>query len=48
MHTFISKSKLLETAYYTGKHVSYVFENLRKRKAPNRHQSPKMGRLKGK
>jgi hypothetical protein len=35
MHTFISKPKLPVTVYYTGKHVSCVFEDLRKRKAPN-------------
>jgi hypothetical protein len=35
MHTFILKPKLPKTVYYTGKHVNYVFEDLRKRKAPN-------------
>jgi hypothetical protein len=35
MHTFILKPKLPETIYYTEKRVSYVFEDLRKRKAPN-------------
>jgi hypothetical protein len=34
MYTFISKPKLPEIVYYTGKQVSYVFEDLRKRKAP--------------
>jgi hypothetical protein len=36
MHTFISKLKLPVIVYYTGKHVSCVFEDLQKRKAPNR------------
>jgi hypothetical protein len=35
MHTFISKSKLPMTVYYTEKHVSRVFEDLQKMKAPN-------------
>jgi hypothetical protein len=35
MHTFISKPKLPVTVYYTGKHVSCVFEDLWKMKAPN-------------
>jgi hypothetical protein len=35
MYTFISKSKLPVTVYHTGKHVSRVFEDLRKTKAPN-------------
>jgi hypothetical protein len=35
MHTFISKPKLLVTVYYTEKHVSCVFEDLRKRKVSN-------------
>jgi hypothetical protein len=35
MHTFISKPKLHVTVYYTGKHVSHVFEDLWKTKAPN-------------
>jgi hypothetical protein len=35
MHTFISKPKLPVTVYYTRKHVSCVFEDLQKRKAPN-------------
>ena len=34
-HTFVLKPKLPETVYYTGKHVSYVFEDLRKRKSPS-------------
>jgi hypothetical protein len=34
MHSFISKPKLPVTVYYTGKHVSCVFEELQKRKAP--------------
>jgi hypothetical protein len=33
---FISKPKLPVTVYYTGKHVSCVFEDLRKTKAPNK------------
>jgi hypothetical protein len=35
MYTFISKSKLPVTVYYTGKHVSRVVEDIRKMKAPN-------------
>jgi hypothetical protein len=35
MHTFILKPKLPVTIYYTGKHVSCVFEDLQKMKAPN-------------
>jgi hypothetical protein len=35
MYTFISKPKLTVTVYYTRKHVSRVFEDLRKTKAPN-------------
>jgi hypothetical protein len=35
MYTFISKPKPPVTVYYTGKHVSRVFEDLRKTKAPN-------------
>jgi hypothetical protein len=34
MHTFISKPKLPAMVYYTGKHVSCVFEDLRKMKTP--------------
>jgi hypothetical protein len=34
MYTFISKPKPPVTVYYTGKHVSHVFEDLRKTKAP--------------
>jgi hypothetical protein len=40
MHTFISKPKLPVTVYYTGKHVSCVFEDLQKRKAPNTSFGP--------
>jgi hypothetical protein len=36
MHTFIINLKLPKTVYYTGKHVSHVFEDLQKMKAPNR------------
>jgi hypothetical protein len=43
MHTFISKSKLPMTVYYTGKHVSCIFEDLQKRKAPNRHRAIEEG-----
>jgi hypothetical protein len=35
MYTFIPKPKLPVTIYYTGKHVSRDFEDLRKTKAPN-------------
>jgi hypothetical protein len=35
MLTFILKPKLPMTVYHTGKHVSRVFEDLRKMKAPN-------------
>jgi hypothetical protein len=35
MPIFIPKSKLPVTVYYSGKHVSCVFEDLRKMKAPN-------------
>lgn len=35
MYTFIPKPKLPVIVYYTGKHVSLVFEDLRKTKAPN-------------
>jgi hypothetical protein len=35
MHTFISKPKPPVIVYYSGKHVSRVFEDLRKMKAPN-------------
>jgi hypothetical protein len=34
MYTFISKPKLPVTVYYTGKHVSRVFEDLRRRRPP--------------
>jgi hypothetical protein len=45
MYTFISKPKLPMTVYYTGKHVSRVFEDLWKTKAPNsRYTSLKIGR----
>jgi hypothetical protein len=37
MYTFISESKLPVTIYYTGNHVSRVFEDLRKTNAPNNH-----------
>jgi hypothetical protein len=36
MHAFVLNPKLSVTVYYTGKHVSRVFEDLRKMKAPNR------------
>jgi hypothetical protein len=36
MYTIISKSKPPVTEYYTGKHVSRVFEDLQKTKAANR------------
>jgi hypothetical protein len=35
MHTFVLNPKLPVTVYYTGKHVSRVFEDLRMIKAPN-------------
>jgi hypothetical protein len=35
MYTFIPKPKLPVAVYYTGKHVSRVFEDLQKTKAPN-------------
>jgi hypothetical protein len=35
MCTFILKTKLPVAVYYTGKHVSCVFEDIRKMKAPN-------------
>jgi hypothetical protein len=35
MPIFIPKPKLPVTVYYFGKHVSYVFEDVRKMKAPN-------------
>jgi hypothetical protein len=35
MHSFISKPKLPMTVYHTRIHVSCVFEDLQKRKAPN-------------
>jgi hypothetical protein len=35
IHTFVLNPKLPVTVYYTGKHVSYVFEDLQKMKAPN-------------
>jgi hypothetical protein len=35
MHAFILKTKLPVRVYYTGKHVSCVFEDLQKMKAPN-------------
>jgi hypothetical protein len=35
MHAFILNPKLLVTVYYTRKHVSRVFEDLRMMKAPN-------------
>jgi hypothetical protein len=35
IHAFVLNPKLLVTVYYTGKHVSRVFEDLRKMKAPN-------------
>jgi hypothetical protein len=37
MYTFILNSKITVTVYYTGKHVSRVFEDLRKMKAPTNH-----------
>jgi hypothetical protein len=37
MYTFISKSKPPVTVYYAGRHVSHVFEDLRKTKVPNNH-----------
>jgi hypothetical protein len=40
MHTFILKPKLPVIVYYTGKHVSRVFEDLRKMKAPNIYTIP--------
>jgi hypothetical protein len=39
MYTFISEPKLPVTVYYTGKHVSRVFEDLRKTKAPKSNPS---------
>jgi hypothetical protein len=39
MHVFVLNPKLPVTVYYTGKHVSRVFEDIRKMKAPNRHHS---------
>jgi hypothetical protein len=35
MHALILKPKLPVTVYYTGKHVSRVFEDLQKMKTPN-------------
>jgi hypothetical protein len=37
MHTFVSNPKLPVTVYYSGKHVSHVFEDLWKMKAPNKY-----------
>jgi transposase InsO family protein len=37
MHAFVLNPKLPVTVYYIGKHVSRVFEDLRKMKAPNTH-----------
>jgi hypothetical protein len=37
MHAFVSNPKLPVTVYYSGKHVSRVFEDLRKMKAPNNY-----------
>jgi hypothetical protein len=39
MHTFILKLKLPLTVYYTRKHVTHVFEDLQKMKAPNRPEA---------
>jgi hypothetical protein len=42
MYTFISKPKPPVTVYYTGRHVSHVFEDHRKTKAPNRDENVRL------